>query len=333
MNEAHRRSTGRHEIRYIRYRSYLLHLIIMGTILLLTIVMSRLSTVFCNEYALQIYSRLVRSQYFLFGQTSFVFIDLLLLLLALLVLFSLVRLVVLFFTSRAPELRFRFYYRLKKTGLNYACLLLLLGILFMFFRGILYNRISFAAANPASGNEVSLQEQSEEELTALLSTLIDEANDLSGQVEDTAEAFTEDLPARVRAAMAAAELRYPCLNDVYPKAKKDLTFGITAISGLPAYASPVTGEVLYRRDAEAISLPYLLCRETAALSGYIRSEELSYIAYTACLSSGDPALMYSATLCRLNEVCDELTDRGSYAAEEALTALNSRPARDLSRIS
>ena len=47
-------------------------------------------------------------------------------------------------------------------------------------------------------------------------------------------------------------------------------------------------------DVPRYTIAHTMCHELAHLRGFIREDEANYIAYLACMASGDPELMYSA---------------------------------------
>ncbi len=298
------------EIKYINYRNYLLHFIVMGMILLLVLLMSRISIVFCNNYATMVYPRVIGAQRFLFGQVALPWFNVLIILGIGLIGFSLGRILYTVIRYREPVMRFRIIYRLKKTGLNYACLLLLSGILFMFFQGVLYHRLDFFVAHHEATTHVLTKELTDDELLLNLSETIQTANELSNQISVDSKGFftlsdANALSQETKLAFDHLRTSYPGIHANLPVPKKDWVIGVSHWNKTLVCSNILTAEVLYQPDASNPALPYQLCYETAKFSGFISSKELVYIANAACKASGIVDFQYSSALVTLHSLQEE----------------------------
>ncbi len=75
---------------------------------------------------------------------------------------------------------------------------------------------------------------------------------------------------------------------------------------IKGYFFPFSMEANYNNVMYIANLPDTMCHELAHTKGFIYEDEASFIAYLACMNSGDPFFEYSATLNALDYVNEEI---------------------------
>lgn len=89
------------------------------------------------------------------------------------------------------------------------------------------------------------------------------------------------------------------------------------------YYFPFSLEANYNDMMYIMNFPYTMCHELSHLKGYIYEDEANYLAYLACVGSGDEVFEYSGYLNVLyyveNDLTDALTQRGEMERYALLT--------------
>ena len=160
--------------------------------------------------------------------------------------------------------------------------------------GINYHRTAFSVE---AG--FAIEKSTREELIDLCEYLAERVNEASQQIptdENGCLQLSGDVHATARAAMAALGQQYEQLDGFYPNPKGVTVSRILSMQKLEGVYSPFTLEANYNREMPDISIPVAICHELSHLRGYMREDEANFIAYLACLESGDPQFVYSASV-------------------------------------
>ncbi len=86
---------------------------------------------------------------------------------------------------------------------------------------------------------------------------------------------------------------YDYLKKDYPRVKPAISSFLMSnihITGIYPYILP---EAIVNAQTPIMSLPHTICHEMAHQRGFAREDEANYIAYLACISSGNPLFVYS----------------------------------------
>lgn len=94
------------------------------------------------------------------------------------------------------------------------------------------------------------------------------------------------------------------------------------------YYFPFSLEANYNDMMYIMNFPYTMCHELSHLKGYIYENEANYLAYLACVGSGDEVFEYSGYLNVLyyveRDLIDALTQRGELERYESLTPIKAQ---------
>ncbi len=201
----------------------------------------------------------------------------------------------------------RFCYRLVcGVGACYAVFVLLWGF-------------NFARQPFATSADLPLAPASTAELSALCDDLVDDATRLRAQLPESSDGtFLSPMPLpellrKVPGAYGALSRQYPWLSGQYaaPKLlKHGETFSEMQVMGI---FIPYTAEALLNGGIPATQLAHTACHEAAHQRGFAREAEADYIAYLACMASGDPGFAYSGTLTMLRYASLALNARDPIA--------------------
>ncbi len=188
------------------------------------------------------------------------------------------------------------------TGLS--DLLSLLGIAsivgFMLIWGCSINYCRYDFADLAG---LKVRESTAEELKALCEELVAKTNavraELTNENEEQcfvlSESFSE-LGKKCKAAYKELAKSYPVVGGIYPAPKNVINSRFMSMTEFTGMFVPFTMEANVNIDVPHYSIPATMCHELAHLRGFIREDEANYIAYLACLASGDKELCYSALM-------------------------------------
>ncbi len=160
--------------------------------------------------------------------------------------------------------------------------------------GINYHRTAFSVE---AG--FTIQKSTREELIDLCEYLAEQVNEAAREItidEAGCLVLTGDTHATARAAMTALGQQYEQLDGFYPNPKGIMVSRILSMQKLEGVYSPFTLEANYNKEMPDISIPVAICHELSHLRGYMREDEANFIAYLACLESGDPQFVYSGAI-------------------------------------
>ena len=162
---------------------------------------------------------------------------------------------------------------------------------------ILYHASTFSekymGALPAS------DEFTFEELIAVRNLVVEKCNELSLQMERDAAGsilYDKDVEEEAIYAMQNMGQTFPQLDGYYPRPKKLLTSDFFCQQYMQGYYFPFSMEANYNTVMCFMNKPATLCHELSHLRGYIYEDEANFIAFLACISSGDVIYEYSGYL-------------------------------------
>lgn len=147
-----------------------------------------------------------------------------------------------------------------------------------------------------------------EELTKLRDYVVEQANELAGQMERDAQGYvvcTFDLEETARKEMQRLGEQFPSLRGYYPKPKKLLTSSFFSQQYIMGYYFPFSMEANYNFMMYLTNVPSTLCHELSHLKGFILEDEANLIGYLACVDSDEPLFRYSAYLSVLGYLDDD----------------------------
>jgi len=204
-----------------------------------------------------------------------------------------------------------------------------LYFIFVLFCGLNYQRLTFAEQ---SGLEV--HPSSAEELAALCTDLVEEANTLRAQLpEDETGVMTLQTPVHQLAKQARA--LYPSVAEEYPvlagyvaRPKPTLfSRGMSWLNITGIYIS-FTFEANVNVDVLDYTIPATMMHEMSHSKGYMREDEANFIAYLTCKYSGNPVFQYSGVMLALSHSGNALYKADSDLYYEVMENLSDQVRAD-----
>ncbi len=263
-------------------------LVLLAVTLLLQL-LARKVPGFAQVYSVTVYRFLMETAGRLVSLAPFSIVEMLLYLLILAVLAGVILLIVKVIKKQWSPL--------QALGRGVQVLLFTVAVLLCSYTvgcGINYHRTAFSVE---AG--FVIEKSTREELIALCEYLVEQVNEAAQQIttdEKDCLVLTGDVHATARAAMASLGQRYDQLDGFYPEPKGIIVSRILSMQKLEGVYSPFTLEANYNKEMPAISIPVAICHELSHLRGYMREDEANFIAYLACLESGDPQFVYSGAI-------------------------------------
>lgn len=166
--------------------------------------------------------------------------------------------------------------------------------------GVNYHRYSFSYY---SGLE--LEEYSIEELEGLCYSLVEQANELRGQLSEvdgvTALSFYnyKEMSREANKAMKKLSVQYPVLKGYYPPVKGIVFSNAMSEIGLTGVYCNFTMESNVNINVPIYTIPATMCHELSHLRGFMREDEANYIGYLACICSDNIEFQYSGVMSAL----------------------------------
>lgn len=204
---------------------------------------------------------------------------------------------------------FRIYTRVLVWIAGIVSLIMTLNCFLLYQTPVLTERFDFMQKQ----EEVSYGTK---ELTKLRDYVVEQANELAGQMERDAQGYVVcdlDLEETARKEMQRLGEQFPSLRGYYPKPKKLLTSSFFSQQYIMGYYFPFSMEANYNSMMYLTNVPATLCHELSHLKGFILEDEANLIGYLACVDSDEPLFRYSAYL----SVLGYLDDDFYHAAGEA----------------
>ena len=210
------------------------------------------------------------------------------------------------------------------------------GALYLYFVlawGLNYARPSFATN--AGWSEIAPKEG---ELAQLVTQLIERCNLLRAQLNEdeqghflltTGKAGLEDKLPRAFEQLAAS---YPFLDGPKPILRTPLISPWMTKVGIAGIFSPFTGESHVNAGLPDASFTFAACHEVAHRRGVAREDEANFVAYKACVLSGDPELQYPGYLIAYAHALNELLKENRSLAKELHATLSEAVLKDRAQI-
>lgn len=167
-----------------------------------------------------------------------------------------------------------------------------------------------------------------EELIALRERIVTNCNRLSEQMQRDERGeivYDGDMKKRAVQAMHALAEREGIsrLRGYYSKPKPLYASWFFCQQHMCGYYFPFSLEANYNDMMYIMNFPYTMCHELSHLKGYIYENEANYLAYLACVESGDKVFEYSGYLNVMyyveRDLIDALKERGEMARYDSLT--------------
>jgi len=153
---------------------------------------------------------------------------------------------------------------------------------------------------------LTLQDSTKEELYEMCLHLAKEANELRGQITSLDEqgifalsGSKHETALKTRDAMKHLSEQYPILDGWNVAPKSVLLSKLMSHTEITGVFFPFTMEANVDVDIPDYSIPSTMCHELSHLTGFMREDEANYLAYLACVDSGDTELAYSGNMLAL----------------------------------
>ncbi|MCI8400674.1 MAG: DUF3810 domain-containing protein [Lachnospiraceae bacterium] len=180
---------------------------------------------------------------------------------------------------------------------------------------------------------LSAAPSSREDLAALCTWLAEMINDAAGQIsqdENGCLALEGDIAEEARRAMENLGEEYPVLEGYYPRPKAVAVSRMLSVQKIEGIYSPFTLEANYNREMPDVDIPVTMCHELSHLRGFMREDEANFIAWLACVQSGDPRFIYSGAILAYIHSSNALyRDGGEEEYREIYDSLCDMAKRDL----
>lgn len=165
---------------------------------------------------------------------------------------------------------------------------------------------------------IDCEEHSVEDLLKLGEIVTDIANEYADKVsrdDDGKFVLTSDLNKVAKDSMKNLGKEYAQLDGFYPNPKPIINSYFMSQQYLMGIYFPFTLEANYNKIMYEVNLPDTVCHELAHLRGFILEDEASFIAYLACINSGDADFIYSGSISALKYIRNNIED---YASDEEI---------------
>jgi len=106
--------------------------------------------------------------------------------------------------------------------------------------------------------------------------------------------YNGDLKEQAKKQMRRMGNVFPALKGYYPNPKPLYTSDFFSQQYMTGYYFPFSMEANYNAKMYVINMPTTMCHELSHLKGFLYEDEANFIAYLACVNSGDPFFEYSA---------------------------------------
>lgn len=191
----------------------------------------------------------------------------------------------------------------KFAGKFYVCMLyiILAVCLVMTLNCTILYHCSSLNSNP----ELQERNYTIEELEILRNYVVEQCNTYSMRMERDENGYVvydKDMQEACRLAMQKLSGQYPRLAGYYPKVKHMMFSNLMSQAYMAGYYFPFSMEANCNGNMYILNYPETYCHELAHLHGYIYEDEANFLAFLACISSGDDFLIYSGYLSVLNYI-------------------------------
>lgn len=172
-----------------------------------------------------------------------------------------------------------------------------------------------------------------EGLIALREEVVINCNRLAGEMQRDENGYivtgsNEELSDIAIHAMHDISVQFPRLSGYYPNPKPLAASWFFCQQYMCGYYFPFSMEANYNDMMYVMNIPYTMCHELSHLKGYIYEDEANFLAYLACLQSGDKVFEYSGYLGVLyyveNDLLDALEASGQLDYYDQLTPIDAQ---------
>lgn len=276
-----------------RLSTYWLCVIVFSAVILLCELLTR-SAAWCDFYADRLFSFGINTYGRWMGLFPFSVGSVLILVAIVLFLLEIVSAILLLFFRKRE--RYRNFVRKYSRGFLVFCLLA--AWLIVMNCSALYG----CSKLNVKGNRD--KEYGPEQMRILRDHIVQKCNLLSGKMErdQDGNVVAGDLTSAVKTAMEQLSDTYPRLAGFYPDPKPIPSSFLMYQAGYDGVYFPFTLEANYNTYISDIRYPHVISHELAHLKGYIYEDEADFIAYLACVGSGDERLQYAGYLAVLDPV-------------------------------
>lgn len=174
----------------------------------------------------------------------------------------------------------------------------------------------------------------EKELITAYTKVVAKANELSGQVQRSADGSavfdgsTKELYAACIRAMQAQGNRYPYLRGYYPDPKPVRASHFMSQQHLLGIYFPFTMEANYNTVMYPVNLPATICHEYSHLKGIIQEDEANFFGFVACIEAEDVYLQYSGYLSVLGYLAGQVRKSVPDEIRKELASANEQVLKD-----
>ncbi len=172
-----------------------------------------------------------------------------------------------------------------------------------------------------------------EALVELREEIVTNCNRLAGEMVRDDKGYiiagtNVELAEKAIRAMHGIEAEFPRLSGYYPNPKPLAASWFFCQQYMCGYYFPFSMEANYNDMMYVMNIPNTMCHELAHLKGYIYEDEANFLAYLACLNSGNPVFEYSGYLGVLyyveRDLQDALETSGQLDYYEQLTPIDAQ---------
>ncbi len=294
-----------------------LWVLILLPIALIIIGKAKADPEFCGMYAQKIYPVLSGTLNHLFSMTDVSVAQIILLVLAFIIVFyTLTTVLGLIFTEG----------KLKKLIgyiVNLAGMASFIVFLFSITCAINYYSPSFAERE-----NIVTEKSTKSELADMLTDIVSRLNTAKENFDGRYRSF-EDNSELSAEYMAALSEQYPSLSGDYSGPKPVSFFGFMSLSRITGFFFPFTYEANVNDTIPKVSIPATMCHELAHLRGHMREDEANFIAYMACMQSGDPEFIYSGLMLAYAHTSSALYGEDAELCHQIISGLSDDVKQDI----
>ena len=160
------------------------------------------------------------------------------------------------------------------------------------------------------------------DLLDIYELMVERSNDLALQMSRDADGnvmYEEDMWEQAVEYLHGQAERYPRLKGYYPRTKEIRNSWFLSQQYIAGYYFPFSMESNINSVMYIMNKPFTICHELVHIHGYIYEDEANYLAYVACVESGNPMFEYSAYLGVMGYVYRDLAgyvEQGRISADD-----------------
>lgn len=195
--------------------------------------------------------------------------------------------------------------------ITFVCLIMTLNCVILYHCSPIEDQLT---ANRAAGEQRADHDagtESLEKLVWLREYIVQSCNALSEVMERDASGdilYSGDMAAQAISAMRGISDQFPRLSGYYPRPKPLWASWFYSQQYMCGYYFPFSMEANYNDMMYIMNIPTTMCHELSHLRGYIYEDEANFLAYLACVESGDDLFAYSGYLGVLYYVEEDLQE-------------------------